>query len=101
MRFARGNTSRLPASGGQRGAALAATCSQNGAAGAGAHAQTEAMRLGTTTVVGLESPLGHDSYSSGRTRGLPPLIGLGHLSVVLSHRETQLPAFAGTYRVKD
>ena len=53
-------------SGGQLGAALAAAGSQNGAAGAGRHAQTEAVRLGTTTVVGLEGPLGGHGNSPRR-----------------------------------
>jgi len=41
------------------GAALATTCGQNRATGAGAHAQTETVRLGATTVIGLERPLAH------------------------------------------
>ena len=53
-------------SGGQLGAALATAGSQNGAAGAGRHAQTEAVRLGTTTVVGLEGPLGGHGNSPRR-----------------------------------
>ena len=53
-------------SGGQLGAALATAGSQNGAAGAGRHAQTEAVRLGTTTVVGLEGPLGGHGTSPRR-----------------------------------
>ena len=38
-------------------AALAPATGQDGAAGTGAHTQTETMRLGTTPVVGLESAL--------------------------------------------
>ena len=38
-------------------AALAPATGQDGAAGTGAHAQTETMRLGTTPVVGLEGAL--------------------------------------------
>ena len=53
-------------SGGQLGAALATAGSQNGAAGAGRHAQTEAVRLGATTVVGLEGPLGGHGNSPRR-----------------------------------
>ena len=40
-------------------AALGAAGSQNRAAGAGAHASTETVGLGTTTVVRLESALAH------------------------------------------
>ena len=50
-------------SGGQLGAPLAATGRQDGAAGAGAHAQPEAVHLGTTPVVGLVGPLAHDVHS--------------------------------------
>ncbi len=41
------------------GTSLTTTRSQDGAAGAGAHAQTEAVLLGTLAVVGLESTLTH------------------------------------------
>ncbi len=60
-----------PVSGGQACAALATTARNDSAAGAGAHAQTEAVRLGTTTVVGLESPLGHDSTPRGERGNFP------------------------------
>lgn len=60
-----------PVSGGQACATLATTARNDGAAGAGAHAQTEAVRLGTTTVVGLESPLGHDSTPRGERGNFP------------------------------
>lgn len=60
-----------PVSGGQACAALATTARNDGAAGAGAHAQTEAVRLGTTTVVGLESPLSHDSTPRGERGNFP------------------------------
>jgi len=40
-------------------AALATTCRQDRATRAGAHPQTETVRLGTTTVIGLERPLAH------------------------------------------
>ncbi len=43
------------------GAAPAATGRQNGASRTGAHAQAEAVRLGTLSVVRLESPLAHGS----------------------------------------
>ena len=62
-------------SGGQLGAALATAGSQNGAAGAGRHAQTEAVRLGTTTVVGLEGPLGGHGNSPRRGVVSHSLIG--------------------------
>ena len=62
-------------SGGQLGAALAAAGSQNGAAGAGRHAQTEAVRLRTTTVVGLEGPLGGHGNSPRRGVVSHSLIG--------------------------
>ena len=45
-------------SGGEASAALATACSQDCAASAGAHTQAEAVRLRTTTVVRLISPLG-------------------------------------------
>ena len=62
-------------SGGQLGAALATAGSQNGAAGAGRHAQTEAVRLRTTTVVGLEGPLGGHGNSPRRGVVSHSLIG--------------------------
>mgnify|MGYP006946474011 CR=1 FL=1 len=49
------------ASGGELGAALAATGSEDRSAGAGAHPQAEAMRLGAATVVRLEGALAHES----------------------------------------
>jgi len=45
--------------GAELGAALTATGSQDGSAGASAHACSEAVVLRTATVVGLESALGH------------------------------------------
>jgi hypothetical protein len=48
-------------SGGQLGATLAAAITEDGAAGAGAHAKAEAVLLGTTAVVRLESTLAHDA----------------------------------------
>jgi hypothetical protein len=62
-------------SGGQLGTALATAGSQNGAAGAGRHAQTEAVRLRTTTVVGLEGPLGGHGNSPRRGVVSHSLIG--------------------------
>ena len=50
-------------SGRQLGATLAPTIGEDRAAGAGAHAQTEAVLLGATTVVGLEGALAHDCSS--------------------------------------
>ena len=46
-------------SGGELAAALGAAVGQDGAAGAGTHTQTEAVRLGAATVVGLEGALAH------------------------------------------
>lgn len=40
-------------------AALTTTRTKDGASGTGAHTQTEAVRLGATTVIGLERPLAH------------------------------------------
>src|SRR5450759_3178603 len=48
------------ASGGQFGATLDATSSKDGAAGASAHAQAEAVGLGPSTVVRLEGALAHE-----------------------------------------
>jgi len=55
------------ASGGELGAALGATGRQDGATRTGPHAQTEAVGLGPTTVVRLESTLAHEDlrYWSG------------------------------------
>lgn len=50
-------------SGRQLGATLAPAIGEDRAARAGAHAQTEAVLLGATTVVGLESALAHDCSS--------------------------------------
>lgn len=59
-------------------AALATTRCKDGAPCTGCHALTETMRLGATTVVGLESTLGHDGLRSraGLTAGL--LAAIGH-----------------------
>jgi hypothetical protein len=48
------------------GAALATTCSQDGAAGAGAHAKTEAVHLGAATVIRLEGSLAHSGISKAQ-----------------------------------
>ena len=65
-------------SGRQLVAALAPTASQDGAPGAGAHAQPEAVGLRTSTVVRLEGALAHDGARSRVARGgLPALTG-GH-----------------------
>ena len=50
---------RKQGSGGDLLAALATTVGQNGAAGAGAHALAEAVHLGATAIIRLESPLDH------------------------------------------
>ena len=44
---------------GEFGAALATAGAEDGTAGAGAHAQTETVHLGATTVVRLERSLAH------------------------------------------
>jgi hypothetical protein len=46
------------------GAALAATCCQNGAAGTGLHALTETVSLCATAGVWLESALAHKQFSN-------------------------------------
>ncbi len=46
-------------SGGKFGAAFAATCRKNGAAGTRTHPQTETVLLGTTAVIRLKGPLAH------------------------------------------
>jgi len=51
---------------GEFGAALATASTKNGAAGAGAHAQTEAVHLGATTVVRLESSFTHGDNSKAQ-----------------------------------
>ena len=68
-RFTLASTCRLTRKGelsGQLGAALGTTSAQDGAAGAGAHAKTEAVNLGTTTVVRLESSLAHSGISKAQ-----------------------------------
>ena len=88
-------------SGGQLGAALATAGSQNGAAGAGRHAQTEAVRLRTTTVVGLEGPLG--GHGNSPRRGVVShsfSVGLSaHLGAVAGTRarngRKQVPRLSG------
>jgi hypothetical protein len=47
-------------SGGERSAALATAPGEDGSAGARAHAQAEAVRLGATAVVRLERTLAHE-----------------------------------------
>jgi hypothetical protein len=56
----------LTESGSQRATALVAPAGDDGAAGAGAHPQTETMHTCTAPVVGLEGPLalGHGYISS-------------------------------------
>jgi hypothetical protein len=49
---------------GELGAPLAATSTEDCAAGTGTHAQTETVDLRTTTVVRLESSLAHNSIST-------------------------------------
>ena len=56
-------------SGRQLGATLAATVREDRAAGAGAHAEAEAVLLGTTTVVRLESTLAHDVFLTDLSLG--------------------------------
>src|SRR6476469_1486473 len=77
MRCGAGSTPAT--SGGDRLAALAAAGSQDGAAGAGAHAQAEAVRLGATTVVRLERTLAHEfSYGFGDPPGRWASATIGH-----------------------
>lgn len=52
-------------------AALAAARRQNGAAGAGAHAKTEAVLLGTTAVIRLKGPLAHCDTPERSWHALP------------------------------
>ncbi len=86
-----------PVSGGQACAALATTARDDGAAGAGAHAQTEAVRLGTTTVVGLESPLGHDSTPRGE-RGDFPRSSVRCVDLFSECSDERQHVFAGEHR---
>lgn len=63
-------------SGSELGAALATTRGQDRAAGAGAHTETEAVLLGATAVIRLESTLGHEVVpvlESGPWFRRPPL----------------------------
>src|SRR5690348_14878250 len=77
MRCGAGST---PATSGREGlAALATAGSQDGAAGAGPHAQAEAVRLGATTVVRLERTLAHEiSYGFGDPPGKWGSATIGH-----------------------
>ena len=52
--------------GGQLGAALAAARTEDGTAGTGAHAQPEAVHLGATAIVRLESSLAHSDSSKAQ-----------------------------------
>jgi hypothetical protein len=54
---------------GEFGATLATTSRQDGATGAGAHAQPESVHLGTTTVVRLEGSLAHGDSSKAQLCG--------------------------------
>jgi hypothetical protein len=51
---------------GELSATLAATRSEDGATGAGAHAQTETVHLRATTVVRLKSSLAHSCISKAQ-----------------------------------
>jgi len=51
---------------GEFGAALATAGTKDGAAGTGTHAQTEAVHLGATTVVRLESSFTHGDNSKAQ-----------------------------------
>lgn len=66
MRCARASTLTSRFSGRELGAPLATTSRENRTARSRAHAQTEAVHLGTTTVVGLERALAHGLISSAR-----------------------------------
>ena len=67
-------------SGRQLGAALAPAVGQDGAAGTSAHAQTEAVLTGTTTVVGLVRTLAHEWFLTQgveSSQAIAPLPGIG------------------------
>jgi hypothetical protein len=51
---------------GKLGATLAAASSEDRATGTGAHTKTEAVHLGATTVVRLESSLAHSGISKAQ-----------------------------------
>jgi len=51
---------------GEFGATLATACTEDGTAGAGTHTKTEAVHLGATTVVRLESSLAHSGISKAQ-----------------------------------
>ncbi len=55
---------------GELGAALRAASRKDRTAGAGAHAKTEAVLLGATTVVGLEGALAHENHSGNAATGI-------------------------------
>jgi len=72
----------LKASGRELGAALAAAAGEDGTAGARAHAQAEAVRLGATAVVRLEGALAHEDLrllaSARRGESVEhPVVGFG------------------------
>ena len=79
-------------------AALPATAGQDRAAGTGAHPQSEAVRLVTTTVVRLVRPLAHDGplrFSTGRATRSDRL---GWTSAGTAHSRTVCPWACGTGR---
>jgi len=82
-------------------AALATTTREDRAAGAGAHAQTEAMGLGATPVVRLEGALGHESLQLHRV-GLActarPGSGCHHRKSTNTQSVRRLGAPAGGHR---
>ena len=80
-----GSTGR--ASGGQLGATLAAASREDGATGAGPHAQAEAVGLGPATVVRLESTLAHECLRnwSGPV-GLSTLVVVRWLAAAVARR---------------
>lgn len=82
-RFGAGSTE---ASGGEFGAALAATGTEDGATRTSTHAETEAVGLGPTTSVGLERTLAHgESLLTGRTH-TDKTAWFGAVWVVLAQR---------------
>lgn len=79
-------------SGRQLGAALAAAIGEDRAAGTGAHAKAEAVLLGATTVVRLESTLAH----VGILTGVGPFNGHRSPTTRISFMGTRQPSLSTT-----
>ena len=69
-------------SSGQLRASLAPAVAQNGAAGTGPHAQTEAVLAGTTTVVGLVRTLAHEWFLTQGVESSQTLAPVSRISAV-------------------